>query len=167
MANLLVSSLLLGVSSTVIPYLLFFSSLWTRPFLAASTFFSNKVVLTLIPFLEVVSLSPISLLPMTLSFSLRVEREPTLFLWVFFLLTIKLTSGQLINYNKSSFYTGRYSPIRWLHSILTTNGFSHKDFSFTHLGCPIYSSRKLIHFSNLWLTRLKLELHVGNPSSLI
>jgi hypothetical protein len=66
-------------------------------------------------------------------------------------------SGQVINKQKSKFYTGAISNARYV-VISNLLGFSPGSVPFTYLGCPIFTGRpKVIHFQSI-ADKIKLKL---------
>lgn len=58
----------------------------------------------------------------------------------------KLVSGQLINRDKTKFYTYGCSDMRSKRRLRKWTGFKDVEFLFTYLGCLVYIGRKSVSF---------------------
>lgn len=61
-----------------------------------------------------------------------------------FLKNYELSSGQKINFSKSSFFNPKCCLPQRIGIIQNVTGFRKQNFPFTYLGCPIYSGKKTI-----------------------
>ncbi|XP_070034183.1 uncharacterized protein [Nicotiana tomentosiformis] len=76
------------------------------------------------------------------------DKSVSLFMKVFN--NYEVSSGQLVNTDKSFFLTAPNSCAARINRIRNCIGFMDKDFPFTYLGCPIYIGRKkLVYFDNM------------------
>lgn len=66
-------------------------------------------------------------------------------------------SGQIINTNKSKFYSGSI-PLSRLHCIAEITGFRYGSIPFTYLGIPLFKGKpKSIHFRSI-VDRIQIKL---------